>query len=192
MQPGNVKMQMGTQVVPDAVLSETTLFDLLYVPGGVGAGPMSQDAAMLDVIRRHYDAGKHRRVQLLGVGILHRAGILGDNPVTCVAGDRQEAQAGRRQRARVAPYVDRQSRGEALDRHRLLRRQRGERRHRGPLLRPRRRHDGRDDVRRDGRDQRGDLRARGAGVLSASGAGSDVPGLLGADAAAGAHGRRAA
>jgi transcriptional regulator GlxA family with amidase domain len=85
LKPGNVKMQMGTEVVPDAVLDETTLYDLLYVPGGVGAGPMSQDATMLDVIRRHYEGGKVVASNCSGVGILLRAGILGDNPVTCVA-----------------------------------------------------------------------------------------------------------
>lgn len=85
IEPGNVKMQMGTQVVPDAVLDASTLYDLLYVPGGVGAGAMSQDAAMLDAIRRHYVAGKIVASNCSGVGILHRAGILGDHPVTCVA-----------------------------------------------------------------------------------------------------------
>jgi transcriptional regulator GlxA family with amidase domain len=85
LKPGNVKMQMGTEVVPDAVLDDTTVYDLLYVPGGVGAGPMSQDATMLDVIRRHYEGGKIVASNCSGVGILLRAGILGNNPVTCVA-----------------------------------------------------------------------------------------------------------
>lgn len=85
LKPGNVRMQLGTEVVPDAVLDEATLYDLLYVPGGVGAGPMSQDATMLDVIRRHYEGGKIVASNCAGVGILLRAGILGDNPVTCVA-----------------------------------------------------------------------------------------------------------
>jgi transcriptional regulator GlxA family with amidase domain len=85
LKPGNVKMQMGTEVVPDAVLDGTTLYDLLYVPGGVGAGPMCEDATMLDVIRRHYEGGKIVASNCSGVGILLRAGVLGDNPVTCVA-----------------------------------------------------------------------------------------------------------
>jgi transcriptional regulator GlxA family with amidase domain len=82
---GNVKMQMGTEVVPDAQLDDTTMYDLLYVPGGVGAGPMSEDETMLDVIRRHYEGGKIVASNCSGVGILFRAGILGDHPVTCVA-----------------------------------------------------------------------------------------------------------
>lgn len=84
LKPGNVKMQMGTEVAPDAVVDDT-LYDLLYVPGGVGSGPMTEDATMLDAIRRHYEGGKIVASNCSGVGILFRAGILGDNPVTCVA-----------------------------------------------------------------------------------------------------------
>jgi transcriptional regulator GlxA family with amidase domain len=54
--PGNITMQMGTQVVPDAVLGDTDLYDLLYVPGGVGSGPMSLEPRVIDVIRRHHQA----------------------------------------------------------------------------------------------------------------------------------------
>lgn len=83
--PGNITMQMGTQVVPDAVLDDKTLYDLLYVPGGVGAGLMSKNQTMLDTVRRHYEAGKIIAANCSGVGIIFRSGILGQNPVTCVA-----------------------------------------------------------------------------------------------------------
>ncbi len=85
LSPGNVKMQMGTMVTPDAVLENQT-FDLLYVPGGVGCAKMTQNQQVLDLIRRHYQAGKVVASNCSGVGILFRAGILGDTPVTCVAG----------------------------------------------------------------------------------------------------------
>ncbi len=85
LKPGNVTMQMGTQVVPDAMMTDTDLFDLLYVPGGVGSGAMSLDPQMLDAVRRHYNGGKIIASNCSGVGILARAGILGKNPVTCVA-----------------------------------------------------------------------------------------------------------
>jgi putative intracellular protease/amidase len=75
LKPGNVKMQMGTEVAPDAVVDDTTLYDLLYVPGGVGSGPMTEDATMLDVIRRHYEGGKIVASNCSGVGILFRAAI---------------------------------------------------------------------------------------------------------------------
>jgi putative intracellular protease/amidase len=82
---GNIKMQMGTMVAPDAVL-DTQTFDLLYVPGGVGSGAMTQNQQVLDLVRRHHHAGKVVASNCSGVGILFRAGILGDTAVTCVAG----------------------------------------------------------------------------------------------------------
>lgn len=85
MDPGNISMQMGTKVVPDAVLQENDLFDLLYVPGGIGAGKMTLDKRMIDAIVRHYEADKVVASNCSGVGIVSRAGILGQHPVTCVA-----------------------------------------------------------------------------------------------------------
>jgi putative intracellular protease/amidase len=82
---GNITMQMGTKVVPDARLGDNDLFDLLYVPGGVGSGAMTKDKRMTDLIRRHYSEGKVVAANCSGVGILHRAGILDGQPVTCVA-----------------------------------------------------------------------------------------------------------
>ena len=85
LDPGNVKMQMGTVVVPDAVLTDEMTFDLFYVPGGVGSGQMTLNQRVLNAIRRHYQAGKLIASNCSGVGILFRAGILGNTPVTCVA-----------------------------------------------------------------------------------------------------------
>lgn len=83
--PGVVTMQMGTQVIPDAVLDDDQLFDVFYVPGGVGSGTVATDERLLDVIRRHHEEGKVVAANCSGVGILARAGILKDTPVTCVA-----------------------------------------------------------------------------------------------------------
>ena len=83
--PGNITMQMGTQAVSDGVVGGADLFDLLYIPGGIGSGEASLDPAMLGLIRRHYEAGKVVASNCSGVGILARSGILGNNPVTCVA-----------------------------------------------------------------------------------------------------------
>ncbi|MCW2541991.1 MAG: ThiJ/PfpI protein [Frankiales bacterium] len=84
-EPGVVSMQMGTQVIPDAVFADEDLFDLLYVPGGVGSGKLSLDEKVLARIRRHHDEGKIIASNCSGIGVLARAGILGDTPVTCVA-----------------------------------------------------------------------------------------------------------
>ena len=78
-------MQMGTQVIPDAVLDHEELFDIFYVPGGVGSGAVATDDRILGLIRRHHEEGKVVAANCSGVGVLARAGILGDSPVTCVA-----------------------------------------------------------------------------------------------------------
>lgn len=83
--PGNITMQMGTQVVSDGVVGASDLYDLLYIPGGVGSGKASLDPAMLSLIQRHHNSGKIIASNCSGVGILARAGILANNPVTCVA-----------------------------------------------------------------------------------------------------------
>ena len=81
----HVTMQMGTKVLVDGTLNEGDLYDILYVPGGVGSGAMTQNEKMLSAVRRHYEQGKVVASNCSGVGILHRAKILGDTPVTCVA-----------------------------------------------------------------------------------------------------------
>jgi hypothetical protein len=83
--PGVVTMQMGTQVVPDIALDGEELFDILYIPGGVGSGAIATDEQVLNVIRKHHEAGKIIAANCSGVGIIARAGIVGDTPVTCVA-----------------------------------------------------------------------------------------------------------
>jgi putative intracellular protease/amidase len=82
---GEITMQMGTKVIPDATLGDDDLYDLLYVPGGVGSGAMTKDKRMVELIRKHHGAGKVIAANCSGVGILHRAGILDGQPVTCVA-----------------------------------------------------------------------------------------------------------
>jgi len=85
LKAGNVKMQTGTQAVAEGVLDDQQLFDLFYVPGGVGSGEMTRNAKVLDAIRRHYESGKIVASNCSGVGVIFRAGILGKTPVTCVA-----------------------------------------------------------------------------------------------------------
>lgn len=85
MEPGVVKMQMGTQVIADSVLDDDELFDIFYVPGGVGSGALTTNDRIQKIIRRHHEAGKIIAANCSGVGIIARAGILNDEPVTCVA-----------------------------------------------------------------------------------------------------------
>ncbi|WP_412737773.1 DJ-1/PfpI family protein [Krasilnikovia sp. MM14-A1259] len=83
--PGVVTMQMGTQVIPDGTLDDDQLFDILYIPGGIGSGAIATDERVLSLIRRHHEAGKVVAANCSGVGVLARADILGEAPVTCVA-----------------------------------------------------------------------------------------------------------
>jgi putative intracellular protease/amidase len=82
---GVVTMQMGTQVVPDAGLDDDVLYDILYVPGGVGSGEIAKNERILELIRRHHEAGRVIAANCSGVGVIARAGILESTPVTCVA-----------------------------------------------------------------------------------------------------------
>ncbi|WP_156455619.1 HAD-IA family hydrolase [Sphingomonas sp. CCH5-D11] len=83
--PEFVEMQMGTRVVSEGYLESEDLFDLLFVPGGLGSGEASKDQRILAAVRRHHEAGKVVGTNCSGISILHRAGILDDTPVTAAA-----------------------------------------------------------------------------------------------------------
>lgn len=83
LKEGPIEMQMGARVQPHKVLADDDLFDLLYVPGGQGSGDAIADPRVMDVIRRHKQAGKFIAANCVGVGIIHRAGVIGDAYVTC-------------------------------------------------------------------------------------------------------------
>lgn len=82
---GVVTMQMGTQVVPDTTLDDDVLYDILYVPGGVGSGEVAKNERVIDVIRRHHAEGRIIAANCSGVGVVARADILDGAPITCVA-----------------------------------------------------------------------------------------------------------
>ena len=85
LEPGVVTMQMGTQVVPDRTLDPERLYDLLYIPGGVGSGAIASDERVLELIRRHYAEGRVVASNCSGVGVVARSGILDDLVITSVA-----------------------------------------------------------------------------------------------------------
>ncbi|WP_013334262.1 DJ-1/PfpI family protein [Gloeothece verrucosa] len=80
---GPIELQMGSRVEPHAVLKDDDLFDVLYVPGGQGSGKAIADERVLNCIRRHKQQGKFIAANCVGVGIIHRAGVIGDAQVTC-------------------------------------------------------------------------------------------------------------
>ncbi|MER5222228.1 DJ-1/PfpI family protein [Streptomyces flaveus] len=85
LEPGVIKMQMGTNVVADAVLNDDELFDILYIPGGVGSGALLTNDRVQKLIRRHHEAGKVIAANCSGVGVVARSGIVNDESLTCVA-----------------------------------------------------------------------------------------------------------
>lgn len=80
-----IEMQMGARVARDVRLSSSTTYDLLYVPGGLGSGDASKNRDILRCVRRHHEERSIIATNCSGISILHRAGILGDAPVTAAA-----------------------------------------------------------------------------------------------------------
>jgi putative intracellular protease/amidase len=85
LDPGVVTMQMGTQVVPDRTLDPEFLYDLLYIPGGVGSGAIATDERVLNLVRRHHEQGRVVAANCSGVGVLARSGVVAGQDITSVA-----------------------------------------------------------------------------------------------------------
>lgn len=73
---GTIKTHMGSEVVSQRALTPSDRFDVLYVPGGIGAGEASKNEVILDFIRAHHAEDRWVAANCAGVGVLHRAGIL--------------------------------------------------------------------------------------------------------------------
>lgn len=82
---GLVQTHMGARIATDRVLTSEDRFDVLYVPGGIGAGAASQDTRVLDLIRAHHDEGRWVAANCAGVGVLYRAGIVDGIEITSPA-----------------------------------------------------------------------------------------------------------
>lgn len=82
---GPVATHMGTAVQPERRIEADERFDLVYVPGGIGAGEQSKNAALLDFLRAHHAEGRWLAANCSGMGLLHRAGVLDGIEVTSSA-----------------------------------------------------------------------------------------------------------
>src|SRR5262245_4890334 len=82
---GPVATQMGTSVMPTRKIDPADRFDLVYVPGGIGAGAQSKNPLLLDFLRAHQRENRWVAGNCAGMGVLHRAGVLGDAEVTAPA-----------------------------------------------------------------------------------------------------------
>lgn len=71
-----VTTQMGAKLAMDRKVELSERYDLVYVPGGIGAGALSQNAEALEFLRAHHREGRWVAANCAGVGVLHRSGIL--------------------------------------------------------------------------------------------------------------------
>jgi transcriptional regulator GlxA family with amidase domain len=82
---GMVTTQMGAKLADLRTLSPADRFDVVYVPGGIGAGAMSKDPVVLDFLRAHQAEQRWLAANCAGLGVLHRAGVLDGIEVTTPA-----------------------------------------------------------------------------------------------------------
>jgi cyclohexyl-isocyanide hydratase len=82
---GLVATHMGTAIKPDRKILPTDRFDLVYVPGGVGAGAQSQNPVLLEFLRAHKAAGKWIAGNCAGLAPLWRSGVLQGVDITSSA-----------------------------------------------------------------------------------------------------------
>src|SRR5262245_50912 len=73
---GLVATQSGAKIAVDRMVSAAERFDVVYVPGGIGAGELSKDPRALELVRAHRAEGRWVAANCAGVGVLHRAGVL--------------------------------------------------------------------------------------------------------------------
>jgi len=82
---GTIKTHMGAKVESERRVVPTDRFDLLYIPGGTGAGAASKNETVLEFVAAHHRDGRWVAGNCAGVGVLHRAGVLTGLEVTAPA-----------------------------------------------------------------------------------------------------------
>lgn len=82
---GLVSTHMGTAIKPDRKILPTDRFDLVYVPGGVGAGAQSQNETLLAFLRAHRAEGRWIAGNCAGLAPLWRSGVLKGVDITSSA-----------------------------------------------------------------------------------------------------------
>jgi putative intracellular protease/amidase len=82
---GLVSTHMGTAIKPDRKILPTDRFDMVFVPGGIGAGAQSQNETLLEFLRAHKQEGRWVAANCAGMGPLHRSGVIRGVPVTSSA-----------------------------------------------------------------------------------------------------------
>jgi putative intracellular protease/amidase len=84
LEGGVVRTQMGARIETEHV-APGDRFDLVYVPGGVGAGVLSSNPVALQLLRNHHAEGRWVAANCAGMAVLHRSGVLDGVEVTVPA-----------------------------------------------------------------------------------------------------------
>jgi putative intracellular protease/amidase len=82
---GPITTQMGATLAVERSVSPSERFDLIYIPGGVGAAFAARDQTLLRFVRDHHAEGRWVAANCAGVGVMHRAGILKGVEITAPA-----------------------------------------------------------------------------------------------------------
>jgi transcriptional regulator GlxA family with amidase domain len=83
--PGQITTHMGATLAIERRITPTDRFDLIYIPGGVGAAEAARNQTVLRFVRDHHAEGRWVAGNCAGMGVLHRAGILDGVEVTAPA-----------------------------------------------------------------------------------------------------------
>jgi putative intracellular protease/amidase len=82
---GTITTHMGAKLESERTINPGDRFDLLYIPGGIGAGAASTNDTILEFVRAHHVEGRWVAANCVGVSVLHRAGVLAGLEVTAPA-----------------------------------------------------------------------------------------------------------
>jgi putative intracellular protease/amidase len=78
---GTITTHMGAQLGTEKI-SPTDRFDLVYVPGGIGAGAASLNDTIVDFVKAHHEEGRWVGANCAGLAVLYRAGVIDGYEVT--------------------------------------------------------------------------------------------------------------
>jgi transcriptional regulator GlxA family with amidase domain len=80
-----ISTHTGLTIQGVRIVSPKDRFDVVYVPGGIGAGEQASNEELLQFLRDHHAEQRWVAANCAGVGVLHRAGILTGVDVTAPA-----------------------------------------------------------------------------------------------------------
>lgn len=86
LKAGPVDASRGVRLLPDFVWDEIdpSMYEVIALPGGnMGTFHLMEDARVIDALRAHHYAGKLVAAVCAGPLVLQKAGIIGEEEVTC-------------------------------------------------------------------------------------------------------------